>query len=360
MWMMSVPIATCAVAALDRVADGGPEPALDGGRAHAEDDQAVAAGRPRDTLDGAAEVARGEDVRQAGDEPAHRHPRLHGAAEARRGHQALPPGERHGAHARQVERDESAAPTPRASPLRPPEQAAIDELAEHVPDQDVRLLDARRVRARGHAQAEIDQAGERPAVAAGEADGLDAELPAHLDRAQYARGAAAGGDGERDVAPGAERAHLAREHLVVAVVVGDGGERRGVGGECDGGQRPPLALEPPDELRREVLRVGGATAVAEEEKLPPRAERLGDQVDGALEGVCVLLQEDLAGARARLEQRPDGRLAGARARAGRRHAGRWIVGAGPGAVKEARAGDVCCEARTSALRSRAVAGVIQW
>src|SRR5439155_15229400 len=227
----------------------------------------------------------------------------------------------------------------RASHLRPPEQAALDQLAEHVPDQDVRLLDARRVRARRHAQAEIDQTRERPAVATGEADGLDAELPAHLDRAQYARGAAAGGDGERDVAPGAERAHLAREHLIVAVVVGDGGGRRAAGGERDGGQRPPLALEPADELRREVLRVGGAAAVAEEEKLPPRAERLGDHVDGALEGVGVLLQEDLAGARARLEQRPDGRLAGARARAGRRHAGRRMVGAGPGAVKEARAGE---------------------
>src|SRR3989454_7196649 len=306
MWMMSVPIATCAVAALDQVDDRGPEPDLDRVRAHAEDDQAVAAERPGDPLDGAAEVARGEDIRQASDEPAHRHPRLDRAAEARGGHQALPPGERHGAHARHVERDESAAPTPRASHLRPPEQAALDQLAEHVPDQDVRLLDARRVRARRHAQAEIDQTLERPAVATGEADGLDAELPAHLDRAQYARGAAAGGDGERDVAPGAERAHLAREHLVVAVVVGDGGERRAVGGERDGGQRPPLALEPPDELRREVLRVGGAAAVAEEEELPPRAERLGDQGDGALEGVGVLLQEDLAGACARLEPRPDG------------------------------------------------------
>src|SRR5213078_5230259 len=217
-----------------------------------------------------------------------------------------------------------------------------------------------RVRARGHAQAEIDQTRERPAVAAGEGDGLDAELPARLDRAQHARGAAAGGDGERDVAPDAERAHLAREHLVVAVVVGDGGERRGVGGERDGSQRLPFALEPPDELRREVLRVGGAAAVAEEEEFPPAGERLGDQVHGARERLAILLQEDLAGARARLEQRPDGRLAGARARAGRRHAGRWIVGAGPWAVKEARAGDACCEARTSALRSRAVAGVIQW
>src|SRR5439155_1339599 len=81
-------------AALDQVDDRGPEPDLDRVRAHAEDDQAVAAERPGDPLDRAAEVARGEDVRQAGDQPAHRHSRLHRAAEARSGHQALPPGER--------------------------------------------------------------------------------------------------------------------------------------------------------------------------------------------------------------------------------------------------------------------------
>jgi len=62
-----------------------------------------------------------------------------------------------------------------------------------------------------------------------------------------------------------------------------------------------LALVPP-----RAARSCRAAAVAEEEQLPPRAERLGDQVDGALERIAVLLQEDLAGARARLEQRPDG------------------------------------------------------
>src|SRR5439155_13532020 len=173
-------------ATLDQVDDDGPEPDLDRVRAHAEDDRPTAAERPRDALDGAAEIARGEDVRQPGDEPAHRHPGPDWATEARRGHKGRPPGERHRADARHVERDGGAARAPRTTHLRLPEQAAIDELAEHVSDQDVRLLDARRVGARGHAQAEIDQAGERPAVAPGEPDGLDAELPAHVDRAQHA------------------------------------------------------------------------------------------------------------------------------------------------------------------------------
>src|SRR5207249_1912202 len=233
MWMMSVPIATCAVAGMPARAAAARMLVRRKGRRARRMASPIA--RPSPTP--AATPSRVARFRNS---PVSRAipkvPRSRPgptSSEVRSGHQALPPGERHGAHARHVERDESAAPTPRASHLRPPEQAALDELAEHVPDQDVRLLDARRVRARRHAQAEIDQTLERPAVATGEADGLDAELPAHLDRAQYARGAAAGGDGERDVAPGAERAHLAREHLVVAVVVGDGGERRAVGGERD-------------------------------------------------------------------------------------------------------------------------------
>src|SRR5207245_11419792 len=77
-------------AALDQVDDRGPEPDLDRVRAHAEDDRAIAAERPRDTVNGAAEAARGEDVRPAGDQPAHRPPRLHPAAAARWWYPARP------------------------------------------------------------------------------------------------------------------------------------------------------------------------------------------------------------------------------------------------------------------------------
>jgi hypothetical protein len=56
-----------------------------------------------------------------------------------------------------------------------------------------------------------------------------------LDRFQHAGRIAAGGDGNKDVAVHAQGAHLLGEDLVVVVIVGDGGEHRGVGGQRDGG-----------------------------------------------------------------------------------------------------------------------------
>src|SRR5207237_2256742 len=47
------------------------------------------------------------------------------------------------------------------------EQLTIHELADHVPDEDVGLLDARRETARRHAQPPVDRARDAPAVAPG-------------------------------------------------------------------------------------------------------------------------------------------------------------------------------------------------
>src|SRR5581483_260021 len=129
--------------------------------------------------------------------------------------------ERNRTDAGEVERGERAAPTPRPAHLRLPEESPVDELADHVSDEDVRLLDARGEPAGRDAQAHVDDARELAAVAAGEPDRLDADFATDGDRAQDARRAAAGRDRERDVAGGAERAHLAGEDVVVAVVVGD-------------------------------------------------------------------------------------------------------------------------------------------
>src|SRR5207249_9138902 len=97
-------------------------------------------------------------------------------------------------------------------------------------------------------------------------DGPHLALAARLDGAEYARRAAARRDGQRHVAALAERAHLPGEHLLVAIVIRDCGEGGRVGGERHGRKRRPFAREAPDELRRDVLGVGRAAAVAEEER----------------------------------------------------------------------------------------------
>src|SRR6185369_14885375 len=110
--------------------------------------------------------------------------------------------------------------------------------------------------------------------------------------------------------------------------------RRGVGGEGDRGQALSLPHEASHELGHDVLRVGGAAAVAEEKELPALAQRTRDQLDGAFEIRRALGEEDVSRLRARLEDGANRRLRGRRAR--RCHGAR-IVGAGSEAVKEARA-----------------------
>src|SRR5690606_22105004 len=70
----------------------------------------------------------------------------------------------------------------------------------------------------------------------------------------------------------AVRLHLPGEHAVGAVVVADGGDRRGVAVQRDRRQRPPLVLEAPDQLGGEVLRLRGAAAVAARQQPPAAAE----------------------------------------------------------------------------------------
>src|SRR5439155_13356988 len=85
---------------------------------------------------------------------------------------------------------------------------------------------------------------------------------------------------ERDVAGIAERFDLPGEHLLISVVVADRGHDTRIGGERHRSERAPLALEPSDELRDEMLRVRGAAAVAKREQLSARQDGAGDRLAG--------------------------------------------------------------------------------
>ena len=76
------------------------------------------------------------------------------------------------------------------------------------------------------------------------------------------------------VAGAADRFDLAREQALVAVVVADRGEHRGVGGQREGGQARAVVGEPADQLAGQMLRVGGAAAVAGEQDLVAAAQRV--------------------------------------------------------------------------------------
>jgi len=75
-------------------------------------------------------------------------------------------------------------------------------------------------------------------------------------------GVAAGREADEDVVRLAERFDLAGKDLVVAVVVGDAGEHRGVGIQRNRRQWPPLTTIAADQLFAQVHGVGRAAAVA--------------------------------------------------------------------------------------------------
>ena len=141
------------------------------------------------------------------------------------------------------------------------------------------------------AQEVIDARRQRAALAAGDADGDDAAGAARVDGAQDVGCVAAGRDREGDVAAAGERFDLLAEHLLVAEVVGDAGQRRAVRGQGDRRQRRAVEQVAVGELGRQVLRVGGAAAVAEEEQRATVAEGGDRDVDHPRQGVGMACDE---------------------------------------------------------------------
>ncbi len=126
----------------------------------------------------------------------------------------------------------------------------------------------RAVDVRGHAQARAPRPRpSRPPRRAGQAPGPGAALPRRAMPRTTFGASPRGADADDDVAGPAERLDLAREDLLEGEVVGDGREGRGVGRQGDGRQRPSVPAEAAHQLGREVLRVGGAAAVAEDDQL---------------------------------------------------------------------------------------------
>src|SRR5262249_12857029 len=143
------------------------------------------------------------------------------------------------------------------------------------------------------------------AASSRQADGDDAELPTSVDRSQHARRAAAGRDRERDVAASAERLDLPREHLGVAAVVGDARDRRRVGGQREGRQGGAIEAEAIYELGRQMLRVGGAAAVAEEKERIAGGERIAGHLDDFCQRDRLRIDEAFLRRAALREDSPD-------------------------------------------------------
>src|SRR5262245_8991232 len=169
---------------------------------------------------------------------------------------------------------------------------------------EMQLLDARRIVGGNH-EACVRQGFELAATLAKERDDGDAPRPCCLGGPYDVRALTAGGVHDEQVAGVSERFDLAREHFIEAHVVGARRQQRCVGGQRDRAHRRPIALVTNHVFRRQVLRVGGAAAVAHKEQRPAAApRRLVALRDG---GDCLgLLRGDPAGKRCQaVERLPD-------------------------------------------------------
>jgi hypothetical protein len=151
----------------------------------------------------------------------------------------------------------------------------FDRTAESVLGDQQGLLNMGRVFS-GYLKRDIDGLREARRRRAREADGRDAEQPGTFDGRENVGRLATGADRDRDVPWTTKRLDLACEDPVEPEVVGDGSQGRAVGREGNRRQRGSVTLEATDELRGEVLSIGGAASVAEEQQLLARAKALFD------------------------------------------------------------------------------------
>ena len=81
---------------------------------------------------------------------------------------------------------------------------------------------------------------------------------------------------QQHIAALAEACDLPREHLFEAVIVGDRRQCRGVGGQRDRGVAGTLLFVAADDFSGDMLGVGGAAAIADDQELVAGAQRRDD------------------------------------------------------------------------------------
>ena len=148
----------------------------------------------------------------------------------------------------------------------------LDQAADNVADSDVGLLNAlgilgRNIDEQVHARRELTASFSR------HADDERAAGAAGFGATENIGTFAARRDGDEDV-PGRNKGFdLAGKNGFEAEIVCGGGEDRRVRRECKGREAGATALKADDEFGSEVLGIGGAAAIAEEDDLATMLER---------------------------------------------------------------------------------------
>ena len=155
-------------------------------------------------------------------------------------------------------------------------QGLLDLVADAVADREMDLLHHRRVVARRD-QEMIALRAHGGASGSRESDRDQPALARLAQRSQDVRRAPRRGEREQHVATLAEAFDLARKDLLEAVIIGDRGQRRSVGGERDRGVAWPVLFVAADDFGGDVLGVARAAAIADDQKLVAAMQRRDDR-----------------------------------------------------------------------------------
>src|SRR5215203_7427938 len=147
----------------------------------------------------------------------------------------------------------------------------FDEIAHRVNERAMYFLHSRREIVRD-VDVHVDRRPDGAAATACECHRLQSTRFRILQACEHVCGGAARRDADCDVTGAAVRLYLADEDTVEPVIVGDRRHLSCIRRQRDRRQRAAFPQKAADELTREMLRVRGAAAVAEDEHLRAAAE----------------------------------------------------------------------------------------
>jgi|ERR1700683_1414152 hypothetical protein len=172
-------------------------------------------------------------------------------------------------------------------------EQGVNGSAYGMQQRDVAFLNVRRNSGRHH-EADFRLAGQVSALSTGECNGGEAQVARDFDSLDDVRRAPAGADPDGDISGTPERANLARENLLEAIVIPDGGQGGAVRSESDRRQSFAVARETADEFGGHVLRIRRAAPVSEEQELVSACEGGANFLYGLDESIEARVRKFLA------------------------------------------------------------------
>lgn len=130
-----------------------------------------------------------------------------------------------------------------------------------MPAENVRFLNTSGVPGRND-KSKIRHRSQRAAALAGKSHSDGAQGVSRLQRKANIATVAGCRDADQKIPFRTDRLHLAPKNVFEAVIIGDGGQSRGVRGQRQRGQPATLPPKTTDKLRRQVLGIRGAPAIA--------------------------------------------------------------------------------------------------